>query len=140
MQFTRRDQIQWIESQIRQVEGKPSPVKNKKLAMLNDLVVLVRNLAEPTYPSVVYCAEVFEHDEKGESEFSGWVVAITPEKFEEAVFSLLRKGNQSRYYRISEQPALERRPKMELFHLYPRMLVDGWTRASKNVQNYMYQP
>lgn len=137
--FTRRDQIQWLESEIRRLVPQRTPVKLKKEAMLNDLISLVRAQAEPTLPTIIYCARIVEQAEQ-EKDLHGWLVAVTPEKFEEAVFHLLRKGNGKRYYRLENEEAIQFKPKLELFHLNPRILAGGWARINQeNIDAYVYQ-
>lgn len=136
--FTRRDQVQWLESELRIADGKRSPSRAKKMALIADLIQMVRDTTEPMYPSLVYCGRIVEHSEQGEDKH-GYLIALSEKHFQDALSKLLAKGNKSRFYRLEETAPIPMRPKLELFHISLKIKVTGYLNIHENaLAQYVY--
>lgn len=134
--FSRLDQIQYIESEIRRLNFTSSPTKNKKIAMLEDIVAELRKLSEPSYPSRLTCAKLdYVFDNTIIS--AGWYLTDMNQDFDSCLDSYIKSHqNKARQYIHSESFIVE--PKLELFKVGSNLLVYGMALVKSNIADYIH--
>lgn len=134
--FSRLDQIQYIESEIRRLNFTSSPTKNKKIAMLEDIVAELRKLSEPSYPSCLTCAKLdYVFDNTIIS--AGWYLTDMNQDFDSCLDSYIKSHqNKARQYIHSESFIVE--PKLELFKVGSNLLVYGMALVKSNIADYIH--
>lgn len=139
VKFTERDQIQYLESILSKLRvSKSSPLKSKRIAIMEDAVDKLRRMYASNYPTKLYYARTIEINTEGGVPTDvpkAWVMATSLEDFEKAVASILRTGRGTRYFRLDREKPDVIEPKLEFWHVYPRVLVDGWSRVSPSTVN-----
>lgn len=134
--FSRLDQIQYIESEIRRLNYTSSPTKNKKIAMLEDIVVELRKLSEPSYPSRLTCAKL-DYVFDGTIISAGWYLTDMNQDFDSCLDSYIKSHqNKARQYIHSESFIVE--PKLELFKVGSNLLVYGMALVKSNIADYIH--
>lgn len=141
--FTDRDQIQFLESQLTIIRNsKSSPLKAKRIAIMEDAIEKLRKIYQSNYPDVLYYARTIEVNLEGAEPThipKAWLMAGSLEDFKRAESSMLSMGRSTRYFRLDRETPSIVRPKLEFWHVYPKVLVDGWCRVSPSTVNTYVQ-
>lgn len=134
--FSRLDQIQYLESEVRRLQFISSPTKNKKIAMIENIIVELRKLSEPSYPSKLICAKLdFVFDNAIVS--AGWYVTDQNQDFDSCLDGYIKTHqNKNRRYIRSESFIVT--PKLELFKIGANVLVYGMALIKSNIRDYIY--
>lgn len=105
---------------------------------MEDAVDKLRRMYASNYPTKLYYARTIEINTEGGVPTAvpkAWVMATSLEDFEKAVASILRTGRGTRYFRLDREKPDVIEPKLEFWHAYPKVLVDGWSRVSPSTVN-----
>lgn len=139
VKFTERDQIQYLESQLTLIRNsKSSPLKQKRIAIMEDVIDKLRRIYQANYPDIIYYARTIEIDLEGPEPTAipkAWLMAISLEDFKKAESIILGRGRSTRYFRLDRDEPSAIMPKLEFWHAYPKILVDGWSRVSPSTVN-----
>lgn len=134
--FTRLDQIQFIESEIRRLQFVNSPTKNKKIAMLEDIAIELRKLSEPNYPNQLMCAKldyVFDNNIVS----AGWYLTDMNQDFDSCLDNYI-KTQQNKARKFIRSASFVVKPKLELFKLGSNLLVHGMALVKSPIGDYIY--
>lgn len=135
--FTRLDQIQFVESEIRRMQFLKSPTKAKKVAMLENIVAELRKLTEIQYPAKLLCVKLDYLFEGNVLKSGGWFIAVDVEFNSKLSEYVKTQQNRNRIYFVSD--VMEISPKLELFGIAKRILTRGFDCVNSQLSDYVHE-